>query len=118
MNIRIDSNFQFSVVSIQYTATGELSISLTSDGISTNTCYQYTANLGSVQAEERPTISLLQYAKTFAMSANINSKTKDSSVVADVRYRDDGLTLGMFCIVPLGWICNQAQQNNRICNPQ
>ncbi len=78
MNIRIDSNFQFSVVSIQYTATGELSISLTSDGISTNTCYQYTANLGSVQAEERPTISLLQYAKTFAMSANINSKTKDS----------------------------------------
>ena len=69
MNIRIDSNFQFSVVSIQYTATGELSISLTSDGISTNTCYQYTANLGSVQAEERPTISLLQYAKTFAMSA-------------------------------------------------
>ena len=31
MNIKIDSDFQFSVVSIQYTATGELSICLSSD---------------------------------------------------------------------------------------
>lgn len=43
MNIRIDSNFQFSVLSIQYTATGQLSISLTSDGFSTNAHYQYSA---------------------------------------------------------------------------
>ncbi len=33
----------------------------------------------------------------------------DTSVVADVRYRDVGLTLGLFSIVPLGWICNPAQ---------
>ncbi len=47
MNIRIDSNFQFSVVSIQYTATGELSISLTSDGISTPSWRMFdTATMG------------------------------------------------------------------------
>ena len=78
MNIKIDSDFRFSVVSIQYTATGQLSISLTSDGFSTNAHYQYSASLGSGQAEEKPTISLLQYAKTFASSADIKPKTKDT----------------------------------------
>ena len=77
MNIKIDSNFQFSVLSIQYTATGHLSISLTSDGFSTNAHYQYSASLGSGQAEEKPTISLLQYTRKFAASANIKPKTKD-----------------------------------------
>ena len=78
MNIKIDSDFQFSVVSIQYTATGQLSISLTSDGFPTNAHYQYSASLGSGQAEEKPTISLLQYAKSFASSADIKPKTKDT----------------------------------------
>ncbi len=78
MNIKIDSDFRFSVVSIQYTATGQLSISLTSDGFSTNAHYQYSASLGSGQAEEKPTISLLQYAKSFASSADIKPKTKDT----------------------------------------
>lgn len=78
MNIKIDSDFRFSVVSIQYTATGQLSISLTSDGFPTNAHYQYSASLGSGQAEEKPTISLLQYAKSFASSADIKPKTKDT----------------------------------------
>lgn len=78
MNIKIDSNFQFSVLSIQYTATGQLSISLTSDGFSTNAHYQYSASLGSGQAEEKPTISLLQYTRKFAASANIKPQTKSS----------------------------------------
>lgn len=78
MNIKIDSNFQFSVVSIQYTATGELSICLSSECFSSNAHYQYSANLGNSQAEEKPTISLLQYTRKFAASANIKPKTKDS----------------------------------------
>lgn len=53
MNIKIDSNFQFSVASIQYTASGELSICLTSDEFPTDIHYQYSASLGNGQAEER-----------------------------------------------------------------
>lgn len=78
MNIKIDSNFRFSVASIRYTATGELSICLTSDEFPTDIHYQYSASLGNGQAEERPSISLLQYAKAYATSANVKSKTKDS----------------------------------------
>ena len=78
MNIKIDSDFRFSVVSIQFTATGQLSISLTSDGFSTNAHYQYSASLGSGQAEEKPTISLLQYAREYAAAANIKPKTRDT----------------------------------------
>ena len=78
MNIKIDSDFRFSVVSIQYTATGELCISLTSDAFATDIHYQYSASLGSWQAEEKPTVSLQQYARDFSASANIKSKTKDS----------------------------------------
>ena len=78
MNIKIDSNFQFSVASIQYTATGELSICLTSDDFPTDIHYQYSASLGNGQAEERPSISLLQYAKAYATSANIKPKTRES----------------------------------------
>ena len=78
MDIKIDSNFRFSVVSIQYTATGELSISLSSDSSSSDVHYQYSASLGCGQAKERPNISLLQYAKSFATSTNIKSKTRDS----------------------------------------
>lgn len=78
MNIKIDSDFQFSVVSIQYTATGELSICLSSDDFSSGTHYQYSASLGNGQAEERPSITLLQYAKSYATSVNVKSKTRDS----------------------------------------
>ena len=78
MNIKIESNFLFSVSAIQYSATGELCITLNSDKTSPDGRYQYTVSLGSGQAEEKPTISLLQYATDFATSANIKSKTKDS----------------------------------------
>ena len=78
MNIKIESNFPFSVSSIQYSVTGELCITLNSDNTSPEGRYQYTASLGSGQAEEKPTISLLQYAKAFAASANVKYKTKDS----------------------------------------
>ena len=78
MNIMINSNFRFSVVSIQYTVTGELSICLSSDGFSSGSHYQYSATLGSGQAEERPAISLLQYSRNFAAAANVKPKTEDS----------------------------------------
>jgi hypothetical protein len=78
MNIKIESNCLFSVSAIHYSATGELCITLNSDNTSPEGRYQYTASLGSGQAEEKPTISLLQYAKAFAASANVKYKTKDS----------------------------------------
>lgn len=78
MNIKIDSNFQFSVLSIQYTPQGELCITLDSDGLSTNAHYQYTASLGNGQAEEKPTTSLLQYCRDYALAADIKDKTKDT----------------------------------------
>ena len=78
MNIKIESNFQFSVAAIQYSATGELCITLNSDKTPPNEHYQYTASLGTGQAEEKPTISLLQYAIGYAQSANIKANTKDT----------------------------------------
>ncbi|MCR4815968.1 MAG: site-specific integrase [Bacteroidales bacterium] len=78
MNIKIDSDFRFSVASIQYTAAGEVCISLTSGDSPSAMRYQYTANLGNCKAEEKPTVSLLQYARDFAASANIKYKTWDS----------------------------------------
>ena len=47
MNIRIESDFSFSVSSIQYTPNGEVQIILTSDEKKTDSRYQYTASLGS-----------------------------------------------------------------------
>ena len=54
MNVRIESDFRFSVSSIQYTPQGELCITLASGDSPSATRYQYTANLGSWQAEETP----------------------------------------------------------------
>jgi site-specific recombinase XerD len=51
---------------------------LTSEENQSENRYQYEAALGSGQAEEKPTISLLQYAKSFASSADIKPKTKDT----------------------------------------
>lgn len=78
MNINIDSNFRFSVAAIKYTATGELCISLVSDDLSADTHYEYFASLGSGQAEEKPTVSLLQYCRDFVSAANIKPQTKSS----------------------------------------
>ena len=54
MNIKIDSDFQFSVASIHYAPNGELYITLTSDFFPTDRHYQYSACLGDGQAEEKP----------------------------------------------------------------
>ena len=78
MNIRIKTDFNFSVSSIQYAPNGELQIILTSGEKQTGSRYQYTACLGSGQAEEKPAISLLGYARSFASSADVKTKTKDS----------------------------------------
>ena len=78
MNIKIESNFQFSVASIQYSATGELCISLIGCDNSAKSHYQYSASLGTGQAEEKPTISLLQYVEEYSRIANIKAKAKRS----------------------------------------
>ncbi len=78
MNIKINSNFKFSVSSIQYSPQGELCITLAAEEKEADCRYQYTASLGSGQSEESPSVSLLQYAKAFAANSNIKSKTKDT----------------------------------------
>ena len=78
MNVRIESNFQFSVASIKYAPNGELCITLSSENMHDESHYQYSACLGDGQAEEKPSVSLLQYAREFAASANIKAKTKDT----------------------------------------
>ena len=78
MNIKIDTNFRFSVASMQYLPSGELSITLVSDASPADAHYQYAASLGSGQAQEKPSVSLLQYARDFAAAADIKDKTKDT----------------------------------------
>ena len=53
MNIKTESNFNFSVSSIQYAPEGELTITLASDENHPDMRYQYTASLGPCRAEER-----------------------------------------------------------------
>ena len=87
MNIRIESNFNFSVSSIQYAPNGELQITLASGECQTDSRYQYTASLGSGQAEEKPSVSLLQYCReclnlkkvdTFGSNTKSKNETKDT----------------------------------------
>lgn len=78
MNITIKSNFRFSVASMRYTPTGELQIELSSENFSSDKIYQYSACLGNGQAEEKPVVSLLRYAREFAINSNIKDKTRDS----------------------------------------
>ena len=54
MNIKIDSDFQFSVASIHYAPNGELCITLASDVFPADRHYQYSASLGDGKAEEKP----------------------------------------------------------------
>ena len=78
MNIHVESNFPFSVTSIQYAPDGELRITLSSENMPSESRYQYTASLGGGHAEEKPAVSLLQYAMDFAAAAGIKDRTKDS----------------------------------------
>ena len=76
MNVTVSANFRFSVVAIQYAPDGELNITLDSDASSEGTHYRYSAQLGSGQAEEKPSVSLIQYAKDYAAAANVKPQTK------------------------------------------
>lgn len=77
MNVKISSDFKFTVASIQYMPNGELHISLSS-GEDTNVNYEYKANLGDGVAMEKPSISLLQYARDYTQRSNIQPKTKST----------------------------------------
>ena len=78
MKISINSNFPFAVTSILFSANGDLCITINSGHSPSDKCYQYTASLGNGQAKEKPAVSLVQYARDFAASANIKDETKDT----------------------------------------
>ena len=76
MDIEINSNFPFSVVSIRFTPGGGLCISLASDKEDNASEYRYTASLGDGNAEERTPVSLAQYATDYADGSDIKPKTR------------------------------------------
>ena len=78
MDIKIEANFHFSVSSIQYMPDGELRIALVQDDPHEGKKYLYHASLGDGTAEERPSISLLEYALEYARKSLSKDKTKDS----------------------------------------
>ena len=78
MNIRIVSNFSFSVSSIQYSPNGELQIKLSGEDMISENRYEYAASLGDGRAEKHPTYSLLEYTRIFVQNSNIKCRTKDS----------------------------------------
>ena len=68
MNIKIESDFQFSVASIQYSASGELLISLVSNEIRGENHYQYSADLGDgnhLEMQYSPNGRLLNKEQSF-----------------------------------------------------
>lgn len=77
MNVKISSDFKFTVASIQYMPNGELHISLSS-GEDTKVNYEYKASLGDGVAMEKPSISLLQYARDYTQRSNIQPKTQST----------------------------------------
>jgi len=78
MNIRIETNFPFSVSSIHYAPNGELLVVLSSESATEEKKYEYTASLGCGQAVERPKTSLAEYVRRHVGSSNIKEKTKSS----------------------------------------
>ena len=77
MNIVIKSNFPFSVSSIRYAPNGELCIELSSGAEDTKKRFRYTASLGSGDAEEQPSASLLEYSRKYVADSKIKEKSKD-----------------------------------------
>lgn len=75
MNIKIESNFQFAVSSLQFLPNGELQISLFSADESTEKRYEYVVNLGGGAAEEKPSVGLLKYVNLYVKKSNIKDKT-------------------------------------------
>ncbi len=91
MNIKINSNFPFSVTAIQFAPNGGLSITLsTPEGLPSESRFQYTASLGDGFAEERSPVSLAQYAMHFAERCNIKQKTRLSYYTMVMHLREYG----------------------------
>ena len=78
MDVIIESNFRFSVSSMNYLPNGELHITITSNQGSGKTRYKYTANLGTGDAEERPRVSMLEYVNNYVKKSGIKDKTKSA----------------------------------------
>lgn len=76
MDIKINSDFPFSVSAIQYNPDGGLCISLNSACADSGREYRYSANLGNMCTEERKPVSLAQYSRDFAGRSNIKPKTR------------------------------------------
>ena len=76
MNIKINSNFPFSVTSIQFASDGGLCISIFSHDNGKDSEFQYTASLGEGCSERKTHVSLAQYALDFAERSNIKQKTR------------------------------------------
>ena len=91
MDIKINSNFPFSVTAIQFAPNGGLSITLsTPEGQPSESRFQYTASLGDGFAEERSPVSLAQYAMDFAERCNIKQKTRLSYYTMVMHLREYG----------------------------
>lgn len=78
MNVRIESNFKFTVSSIRYSLDGELQISLTKEEESTDSRYQYAACLGNGAAEEHPSVSIMECLLGYVRNSEIKEKTKET----------------------------------------
>lgn len=78
MNIKIESNFHFSVSSMLYLPNGELRIILSSDNCDGDNRYEYTACLGSGESEEHPTIGLVEYIHRYVRKSVLKEKTKSA----------------------------------------
>lgn len=76
MNIKLVSNFKFTVTSIHYAPDGELRIELSSEAGGGGSLYQYKASLGG-GTEELPSISLAGYIREYTEKSPIKEKSKD-----------------------------------------
>lgn len=77
MDIKIKSNFRFTVAAIEYTPGGELYITLESDSGDRVKQYEYTASLGDGAAVSKPVVSLLEYARGYYAASGVKEKTRD-----------------------------------------
>ena len=75
MNVKIESNFHFSVSSMLYMPNGELHIRLSAENITRDNHFEYTADLGSGESEERPTVGLVECINRYVKKSNLKEKT-------------------------------------------
>ena len=77
MNVRISTDFKFTVSSISYAPNGELLITLSSPESRGGSRYEYAADLGSGSAVEKPSVSLAGYSRGYVEKSRIKEKSKD-----------------------------------------